>query len=164
MKTIAILILLAALNCLAGSGASTGPADVVIESVLVDGQTNLLSGQSPSIIIPPRRKQIEIHFNSPNIAAPDQGRYRFRLEGLDEDWTEGSHTTVSYRNLPAGNYRFRVEAADTNGTWNGNHHSLMITVEGPKLLLTMLAPLVLVVIGIIWFLLVWRGQGRKRTE
>jgi hypothetical protein len=137
MKTIAIFILLLAFDCWGESGVPASPASVVIESVLIDGQTNLLSGQSPSITVRPGQKRVEIHFASSNVAVPDQGHYRFQLEGMDANWVEVSNTIVSYTRLPAGRYRFVVEAADTNGTWDGKRSSVMITVDsGRKLLLT----------------------------
>ena len=43
---------------------------------------------------------------------PESVVYRYRLEGLDTDWTNTHQRQVEYANLPAGSYAFEVVAVD----------------------------------------------------
>ena len=46
-------------------------------------------------------------------------RYRYKLEGFDEDWVEGGDRRVAYyTNLGPGEYRFLVSARNNDGVWS----------------------------------------------
>lgn len=47
--------------------------------------------------------------------APGSVRYRYRLEGLDNEWRETQARSVSYPYLPSGDYRFLVKAVNNHG-------------------------------------------------
>lgn len=55
-----------------------------------------------------------IEFVSPNPTLMEQLIYRYKLEGLDEEWIETDHSNkrATYTNLSAGLYTFNVEAFD----------------------------------------------------
>lgn len=82
----------------------------LIEKVIADGHDLPLNS---SIRIPPGRGQLEIHYTAPSLYAPEQIRFKYRLDGLDRQWTSaGTRRVAYYTNLPPGHYRFRVEAFD----------------------------------------------------
>jgi signal transduction histidine kinase len=85
------------------------PAPTVLDSVLVDGQNRgLLEGEGD---IGPAPRQISFHFTGLDFAHPDRTRYRYRLDGYDDDWiTGGDRRQASYTNLPPKRYVFRVQA------------------------------------------------------
>src|SRR5262249_59595078 len=60
-------------------------------------------------------------------------RYRYKLENLDNSWTEvGSDSrTVTYTSLPAGKYRFLVQGATNSSGWSEPGAGLQITIEPP---------------------------------
>ncbi|MEO8127872.1 MAG: ATP-binding protein, partial [Bryobacteraceae bacterium] len=45
-------------------------------------------------------------------------RFRYRLRGLEESWTEARVREVRYPSLPAGDYTFEVMARNSEGNWN----------------------------------------------
>jgi len=117
---------------------------VVLEEILVDGvpatdfklrpPTNQgrLNGKvgSETLRIPPGRHRFELQYTSLNCDAPEQVRFRYRLDGLDADWVEaGNRRTAPYNYVPPGNYRFRVSACDNEGVWNETGADLAVTVE-----------------------------------
>ncbi len=52
-----------------------------------------------------------VRYNAVDLASPQRLRFRYRLEGLDEDWQEaGDGREARYNNLPPGHYRFQVQA------------------------------------------------------
>jgi signal transduction histidine kinase len=75
----------------------------------------------------------EIDFAALSYADPQKDRYRYRLEGFDDQWTEGNsgHHTATYTNLPARTYTFRVQGSNNDGVWNNKGVALAITVLPP---------------------------------
>jgi len=109
---------------------------VVIESVLVDGQTqntNAPRALPPqAITVPPRKERIEIHYTSLNLAAPERACFKYWMEGHETDWTDaGDRRVAPYTKLPPGNYRFHVKACNEDGVWNETGTTLAVTVEPP---------------------------------
>jgi PAS domain S-box-containing protein len=61
-----------------------------------------------------------IGFSALSYLNPLTNRYRYKLEGLDRDWTEvgSDRRFATYTTLPPGKYTFRVEGATSRGPWN----------------------------------------------
>jgi signal transduction histidine kinase/ligand-binding sensor domain-containing protein len=76
---------------------------------------------------------ISFEFAALSYRAPRQNRYRYKLEGFDNDWTEVGSTQrlVTYTNLDPGRYVFRVTAASANGVWNEAGRALALVVTPP---------------------------------
>ena len=74
---------------------------------------------------------VSFEFAALNYGAPDQNRYRYRLEGFEETWTEVDSTRrlVTYTDLNPGQYVFRVTGSNGDGVWNeaGRQIALVIT-------------------------------------
>ncbi|MEY2429741.1 MAG: hypothetical protein QOJ40_2626, partial [Verrucomicrobiota bacterium] len=69
--------------------------------------------------IPPGRGELEFHYTALNLQAPENSRFRYKLEGVDLDWVDaGARRVAYYNNIPPGNYRFRVIASNKDGVWN----------------------------------------------
>ena len=67
------------------------------------------------------RGDLEFHFSAGTLAAPEKVRFRYRLDGFDDDWHEvGSQRVATYTNVPPGRYRFEVQAAGDEARW-GDH-------------------------------------------
>jgi diguanylate cyclase (GGDEF)-like protein len=89
---------------------------VVIEEVLVDGKTAPL-GQS--LRLPPTSQTLEVHYTALSLVAPDQVRFRYRLEGFEEEWVEAEgRRQAYYSRLPPGSYALNVIASNNDGLWN----------------------------------------------
>jgi len=89
---------------------------VHIESVLIDKHR-----QAPglAITVPPGTREVEIHYTALSLIAPEKVRFKYQLEGFDNDWVEaGTRRFAYYANLPAGSYRFHVIACNNDGLWN----------------------------------------------
>jgi ligand-binding sensor domain-containing protein/signal transduction histidine kinase len=108
---------------------------VVIESVLVDGRrqsTNLFGGSPSEIIIPPGKRNLDIHYASLNLGAADRSRFKYQLsEKPETNWTDDAtgNRVASYPKLPPGTYVFRVTACNEDGVWNSHPASLTIIVQ-----------------------------------
>jgi signal transduction histidine kinase/ligand-binding sensor domain-containing protein len=75
---------------------------------------------------------LEFEFAALSFAQPEGNRYRYWLEGLDEDWVEaGDRRFARYVRVPAGNYTLHVQAANHDGVWNRAGITLPIVVSPP---------------------------------
>ena len=120
-----------------------------LDRMVVDGR--------PAVEASPRfstaARKYEFHFTCPEYIAPQDIRYRYRLEGLEADWSEPiAERKVSYSNLPSGSYRFRVTACNGNLIWNSTEAQLAFLVV-PVWWETLWARLAMVVLagtGLAW--------------
>ncbi|MCP3101495.1 histidine kinase [Myxococcus sp. K15C18031901] len=92
------------------------PPPVAIRHLRVDG-VDLPLGEGLSL--PRRAGNLEIDYTALSLSIPERVRFRYRLEGVDEDWQDvGTRRTAYYSRLEPGHYRFRVIAANNDGVWN----------------------------------------------
>ena len=110
------------------------PPAVVIEDILVDQQVLRASGSRPTedsiLLIPPGSGRIEIHYTALSLQAAEKNRFKYRLEGVDADWTEVGHQRVAYyNNVLPGRYRFRVIACNNDGVWNETGAAVALRLE-----------------------------------
>ena len=90
------------------------PIPVRIESVVADGRGVALSQR---LSLPPHSSTLQIEYAALSLSAASKLRFRYRLDGLDDDWTyAGESRQAAYMNLPRGDYRFRVTST-TDGLW-----------------------------------------------
>jgi signal transduction histidine kinase/ligand-binding sensor domain-containing protein len=102
------------------------PPVVHLEETLVDGVPNL---QPSEIRMPPGNHHLEFHYTGLSFAAPEQVRFRYKLEGVDPDWVEArERRTASYGPIPAGHFTFRVTACNGDGVWSQAGAAQAITV------------------------------------
>ena len=103
---------------------------VLIESVAVDNRV-MRTGQSYlTLALPPDHRKLEVMFTAPSFIEADKVRFRYRLEGLEENWSDaGGERTAVYPRLPAGKYQFRVTAGNNAGVWNETGASLALEVK-----------------------------------
>jgi signal transduction histidine kinase/ligand-binding sensor domain-containing protein/CheY-like chemotaxis protein len=89
---------------------------VVIESVVVG--RHAIRG-ADLMRIAPGRRDLEIGYTGLSFRNPQGVRFRYLLDGFDEDWVEaGSRRTAYYTNLPPGEYVFHVSARNADGVWS----------------------------------------------
>jgi len=102
---------------------------VTVEAISIDQVSTPIE---KAVTIPPSRYTLQIQYTAPDFVRPDQLRFRYKLEGLDQDWTEaGSHRSASYTHLPPGDYRFVVSVRDETGIWSPPSKPIFIYVQAP---------------------------------
>jgi signal transduction histidine kinase/ligand-binding sensor domain-containing protein len=114
---------------------------VKIERVLVDQQPIAAYGglapvagaldlrKHTTVLLPPTHRRLEIEFTALSFGSPENERFRYRLDGYDETWTEvGTPRRAVYPRLAAGDYRFRVIACNDEGVWNNRGETIAFTV------------------------------------
>jgi len=104
------------------------PPNVIIENCLLDGKETACD----DIKILPENTSLEIKYTGLSFNNPEQIKFRYKLEGLDENWVDaGTRRRAFFMHLPPGEYAFRVSAANVDGVWNEMGASLKITVKPP---------------------------------
>lgn len=103
---------------------------VVIEDVLIDNQP--VENSASEIVIEPNQNNVEIRYTATSFVKPEQIRFRYKLAGLDENWTEaGERRTAYFPYLPPGEYVFTVIATNADGVWNTEGKSTRLRVVPP---------------------------------
>ncbi|MBA3441910.1 MAG: hypothetical protein H0T92_18785, partial [Pyrinomonadaceae bacterium] len=103
------------------------PPPVAIESLILDRKAIDFNGQ---VQVAPRKNNLEIHYTGLSFIKPGQVSFKYKLEGLDEDWVDaGTRRTAYYAHLPPGRYAFHVIAANSDGVWNTEGRKLQIIVH-----------------------------------
>lgn len=103
------------------------PPPAVIENVISD-EKPLPAGDALSV--PAGKGQLEFHFSGLSFVAPGRVRFRYRLRGFENDWTEaGTRRVAYYTNLPPRSYRFEVIACNNDGVWSTHPATLGVTLE-----------------------------------
>lgn len=89
-----------------------------------------LTSSGAELQLPPGRRRLEFEYTALSFKAPENVRFRYRLDGYDDDWTEAdTQRKADYTSLPAGRYRFRVTACNSDGYWNDAGLSLNFIIE-----------------------------------
>ncbi len=97
---------------------NTIPPPVHIDTAFVYGSHGSFSNLT-DLAVPPGENRLEIHYTASSFTAPESVRFRFRLEGVDQDWTEaGSRRVAYFQGLGPGHYHFHVIACNNDGLWN----------------------------------------------
>lgn len=114
------------------------PPPVVIEEFKVGGKPARLAqprssretqaGDAP-LEIPPGRQQFDLIWTGLCLMAPERVRFRYRLEGLEDAWSEPTPSrAVQYSYLRPGAYTFRVIACNNDQVWNETGAALRFVV------------------------------------
>jgi len=92
---------------------------------------------------------IEINFAALNYNRPEKTRYKYMLDGFDQDWKFlDKNLSVTYTNLDPGEYTFNVQASNEVGIWNNKGASIEIIVE-PLFRETAIAKLLFFILSVL---------------
>ncbi len=88
--------------------------------------------QTHEVILKHDQNNISIEFSSLHFAHPERNTYHFRLDPEDEDWRIADKSrTAQYTNLDPGNYLFEVKGSNSDGIWNPEPTTLLISILPP---------------------------------
>ena len=89
---------------------------VVIEQIRIDDKS---FAPSERLELPAGTTRFDLYYTAPSFLAPEKVRFKYKLEGFDEDWIDsGTRRIAYYTNLRPGAYTFRVIASNNDGVWN----------------------------------------------
>jgi hypothetical protein len=88
--------------------------------------------ETNEIILNHKQNNFTLYFAALHFANPSQNKFRYKLDGYDEDWIDlGSKRFVSFTGLPYRKYRLMIQAANCDGKWNTTGISVKIRIKPP---------------------------------
>lgn len=112
--------------------SNTVPPPVRIESVSVDQDTTTIPGRNArrTIVLEPGTRRLEIAYTGLSFRVPERVRFKYRLQGFDEDWVfVDTRRTAFYTNIPPGDYVFQANACNDDGVWHPEGDAIAITLQ-----------------------------------
>jgi len=91
------------------------PPPVTITSLVLGTKT---PGLSVPLVVPHFDRSLAVEFNTLSFADENDIRFRYRLAGLESQWTTTHNERASYPDLPPGRYTFEVMAGNAQGVWS----------------------------------------------
>ena len=106
--------------------ANTQPPPVIIEEMRIDNQAvaveltdSALRTPHSALQIGPQQSNFEIQYTALSFLNSENIHFKYKLEGLDQDWVDaGTRRTAYFSHVAPGNYTFKVIAANSDGIWN----------------------------------------------
>lgn len=109
------------------SARKAAPVDVRIESISAAGK-QVNSTDTPKLAV--GTHSITFNYASSNLAAPQRVRFRYKLDGSDQGWSnDAALRQVVFTNLGPGLYRFRIIASNGVGLSSGRETAVSFIVE-----------------------------------
>lgn len=100
---------------------------VHIEQLVVDGHPVQMPNEHGEARLSPGIANLEIHYTGLSLTSPEAVRFRYRLEGYDQNWIDaGVRRVAYYTNLGPGQYRFVVMATTNPGVWGPSADVLVL--------------------------------------
>ncbi|MEL7145785.1 MAG: histidine kinase, partial [Bacteroidota bacterium] len=85
-----------------------------------------------ALTLPYDQHTISFAFNGTYLRNPEAIRYRWKLDGYNDEWSPPLKTReATFSNLDPGSYQFSVMAGDQSGNWIAQTASLKFTINRP---------------------------------
>ncbi|HET9325480.1 MAG TPA: ATP-binding protein [Candidatus Eisenbacteria bacterium] len=140
-------------------GSTATPPSAVVEELRAGNRVVPLTPSG--IRLSPQQRRFEVRYTGIDLRAPEQLRFRYRLDGVDQDWIDaGDARVATYTNVPPGRRRFRVEAINGDGVASAAPAVVMLDVQ-PWLwerLPVQVLGLIVVAAAIAW---AWRWRSSR---
>lgn len=105
---------------------------IKINNEIYEGGTFGVENTIKNLVLSHNQNTIVIEYAALEFNQPHDVKYRFRLEGYENDWTVvGKKTEAVYTKLPPGNYVFEVNSTNTSGKWSDNSKVMNIRISPP---------------------------------
>ncbi len=116
--------------------SSYKPPKALITDVSVYGKStypqNGNENNLPLYELEHNQQMISFRFTSLNFTNPNQQKYRYKLQGFDNQWVFPEDEKVAtFTNLRPGSYLFIVETMDKNGRWSPQNSSVELKINPP---------------------------------
>lgn len=109
-------------------------------------------------------KLITLEFTTVDLINANKVKYRYKIEGFNNQWITTKKNEIVITSLPAGKYRLLLEACNSDGIWNNEAKVLLINVAPPFYLSYWAILLYILVALVIIIFLIYRGQRRHQVK
>ncbi|WP_440649233.1 ligand-binding sensor domain-containing protein [Chitinophaga sp. 22620] len=85
-----------------------------------------------NIQLPYNNSTFSLDFVALSFTAPDNIRYAYMLDGIDESWNfTDKNKIIHFNNLSPGNYTIKIKSTNSSGIWVSNETSFKIKITPP---------------------------------
>ncbi|WP_201501156.1 triple tyrosine motif-containing protein, partial [Klebsiella pneumoniae] len=117
-----------------------------------------------TLLLGPDDRDLQIDARLLSYASPQGNRYRFRVQGYDQDWVEqGGDGQRTLSRLPTGSYVIEVQAATARGAWTPSQQ-LQVKVLPPWWRSGMAIFGYILLGSLLLVVLVWSVRARLRRR
>ncbi len=111
------------------------------------------------------KNNIKIYFHSIKYHCPERVKYRYRLLGYSENWSEVAENEALFTNLEPGHYTFELIAANEYGYWSASPTRMQLEIVPAfwQMLVFKIA-FVLIAGGLLFFALYLYFRRKQRNE
>lgn len=81
--------------------------------------------------LPYSQRSLSIQYAALTYESASAIRFRYRLAGFDDKWTETNERSVRFAALPAGHYVFEIMAAGPSGLWSQSPARFVFSIRPP---------------------------------
>ena len=121
--------------------------------------------QTQKIVVQPGEHTAVLEFAMLNFTDAEKNVYTYRLQGLDNAWTQQTESTLRLGTLPYGSYHLLVKGQAADGQWSANTLTFAVEVLKPFYLQAWFLVLAaMVLIAGIWGWLRWRIWNHQREQ
>lgn len=104
------------------------PPLVVLTSIIGNSQ-KWQASDDPAL--PFSQRSLSIQYAALSYESASAMRFRYRLAGFEDKWTETNERSVRFAALPSGHYVFEITAAGPNGLWNQTPARFVFSIRSP---------------------------------
>ncbi|MBP8791796.1 MAG: response regulator [Lutibacter sp.] len=103
---------------------------VSITEILVNNKPFLAENKTKKeITLEHNQNVFSFNFIALSYSQPEKNQYAYKLEGFDKEWNYiENKKSATYTNLDAGKYLFKVKASNSDGVWNEQGASIIVTI------------------------------------
>lgn len=129
LRALLLLLPLCAPPCLFAEGGVPGATG--IDGWSFGGELQPTQTGTDTLTLQPGDPELVVFFHggeagtAPGPGSPPQ-MFRYRLQGLSDDWTETRSTSAHFWRLSPGDYQFQVQAARPDGSWPAEMATLRV--------------------------------------
>ncbi|KAB2847224.1 MAG: hypothetical protein F9K45_00120 [Melioribacteraceae bacterium] len=99
---------------------------------LTDKRLTEIISYTEEIILEYNENIFTIEFSSLNFSSPWKNKYKYKIEGLNNDWIDiAERNFASFSNIPPGSYLFKVKGSNNDNVWDEKGASLLIKINPP---------------------------------
>ena len=114
--------------------------------------------------LPYYQNKLRIAYNAITFQHTTDLVYRFKMEGVDKEWTTSDLNAIQYSNLAPGAYQFRLQAKGLNTDWT-EEQSFRLTIVSPFWKQWWFYLFEIILAGCLaWLLYQWISQSIKKRN
>jgi diguanylate cyclase (GGDEF)-like protein len=135
----------------------TKPLDVRFTSAALGDKPLSLTSTT---MLPWQDAPLNINFTTLNFAREGAAHFRYRLSGMEFDWSETTSRTLHYPAIAPGDYRFELQAIDPDQQKQSQILSLSFTIR-PPWWRTRAMYLLLGILSFVASIVIWHWRERR---